>query len=119
MLENESEDLKPRPGTSEDISRVVEFLINLLFRWTCLAIAGAFGLLAIVALTKAWTWWIAIPAVMIAMVSLILSLLSFVFAPKGKLVFDSKGPMVFVPSKPSAADAARFDETFENTSNRI
>ena len=100
MSENDSESPKLRLGTSEDIPRVVEFLINLLLRWTCLVFAGAFGLLAIVALTKAWTWWIVIPAVVIALVSLIISLLNFIFAPKGKLVFDRRTPGVIVPSKP-------------------
>ena len=76
------------------IPLAVEFLINLVLRWTCFVLAGAFGLLALVALIQAWSWWILMPALAITLGSFVCAVL---IRPQGKLAFDRSGPIVIVP----------------------
>ena len=99
MHEPEREPLKPRPATSETIPRAVEFLINLILRWICFALAGAFGLFTVVAWIIGWPWWVVLPALAL---TLAFFACAFSIRPQGKIVFDSGGPSIVVPTQKPA-----------------
>jgi hypothetical protein len=96
MHEHETDPPKPPPATSEAIPLAVEFLINLMLRWFCLILAGAFGLLALAAWVEAWAWWVVLPALALTLVSFACA---FSFRPRGKIVVDRVGPSVIVPDR--------------------
>ena len=96
MHEPEMEPLKPRPATSETIPRAVEFLINLMVRWICFALAGAFSLLSLVGWLAAWPWWVGLPTLAL---TLAFFLCAFSIRPRGKIVYGSGGPIVIVPNQ--------------------
>jgi hypothetical protein len=50
MTEDQQESATPKLATSDPISLAVAFLISLVIRWACFALALPIGLLAIVAL---------------------------------------------------------------------
>lgn len=93
MTGDASNSPKALPAVPESVPLAVEFLINLILRWTCFAMGGAFGLLAMVAWFQEWTWWIMMPSLAMTLGTFVCAVL---ISPKGKLKFDSRGPMVIL-----------------------
>ncbi len=93
MSETE-EPTTPRPASSEDIPRAVEFLINTALRWFFYFVGAMFGLLALASWLKGWPWWVLTAALVLSLAAI---LLARTFRPRGKFIFDSHGPMVMVP----------------------
>lgn len=85
----------PRPATSEEIPRAVEFLLLFLMRWALFGLAGVAGLLLIAALTLGWVWWV-------RAVLTTLTFAAMVFGasirPRGSFRFDRAGPIIVVPT---------------------
>jgi hypothetical protein len=85
----------PRPASSEDIPRAVEFLINLVLRGVCFLLAGISALVALIAWFAAWSWRSA-PLIL----AFVFFAGTFAFRPRGKMVFDRVVPSVIVPKPP-------------------
>ena len=100
MSQAEVKPTTPRPASSEDIPRAVEFLINTALRWFFFLVGAMFGLLAIASWRLGWSWWVLIPTLIFSLAAI---LLARTFRPRGKLVFDSHGPIVMVPGTKSTS----------------
>jgi hypothetical protein len=96
MPEQESTRPIRRAATSDDIPRAVEYLIHLLLRWTCLAVAGVLGLIDVVGWLHHWTWWLVVPLLVLTMAALACGLS---IRPRGRMVFDRVGASVVVPGQ--------------------
>jgi hypothetical protein len=92
MADNEQK--TPRLATSQDIPRAVEYLINAFVRGVCVVAAGSFGLLALLGVLLGWSWWAMLPVSLIAVLSLLFAIR---IRPRGRMAFDSKGPIIVVP----------------------
>ena len=96
MSEPEKTSPGPRPGTSEDVAKAVEFLFVMAIRCLFIGLSVVAGLLALAAWSLHWTRWVAIPSTVVAVGAFALGMAC---RPAGRLGSDRHGPFVVVPRR--------------------
>jgi VIT1/CCC1 family predicted Fe2+/Mn2+ transporter len=85
---------QPRLGTSEDIPRAIEYLIQRVLQFVSFGTSAVLGLVAFSAFWHEWSLWIVIPVVLLACAAF---LAGISIRPRVKVIFDAHGPIIVVP----------------------